>query len=32
MAQNSGYDRFPPAANGWGTIHPILGNGSTTLE
>jgi hypothetical protein len=20
-AQNSTYDRFPPAANGWGTIH-----------
>jgi hypothetical protein len=22
-AQNSGYDRFPLAANGWGIIHPI---------
>jgi hypothetical protein len=21
--KNSGYDRLPPAANGWGTIHPI---------
>jgi hypothetical protein len=21
MAQNAGYDRFSPAANGWGTIH-----------
>jgi hypothetical protein len=21
MAQNSGYDQFPLAANGWGTIH-----------
>jgi hypothetical protein len=23
MVQNSEYDRFPPAANGWGTIHPV---------
>jgi hypothetical protein len=23
MTQNSGYDRFPPVANGWETIHPI---------
>jgi hypothetical protein len=23
MAQNSGYDRFHPAANDWRTIHPI---------
>jgi hypothetical protein len=23
MAQNFGYDWFHPAANGWGTIHPI---------
>jgi hypothetical protein len=22
--QNYGYDQFPPAANGWGTIHHIL--------
>jgi hypothetical protein len=22
-AQNSRYDQFPPAVNGWGTIHPI---------
>jgi hypothetical protein len=22
-AQNSKYDRFPPAANDWGTIHTI---------
>jgi predicted SnoaL-like aldol condensation-catalyzing enzyme len=29
-AQNSGYDRFPPAANDLGTIHPILGNSLTT--
>jgi hypothetical protein len=21
--QNFGYDRFPPATNDWGTIHPI---------
>jgi hypothetical protein len=21
--QNFGYDRFPPAVNDWGTIHPI---------
>jgi hypothetical protein len=27
MAQNSGYDRFPPAANGWETIYPVLGYG-----
>jgi hypothetical protein len=26
-----GYDWFPPAANGWGTIYPVLGNGPTTL-
>ncbi len=30
-AQNSGYDWFPPMANGWGTIHPVPGNGPTTL-
>jgi hypothetical protein len=24
MAQIFGYNRFPPAANGWGTIHPVL--------
>jgi hypothetical protein len=30
MAQTSGYDRFPPAANGWGIIHPVPGNGLTT--
>jgi hypothetical protein len=29
-AQNSWYDRFPPAANGWRTIHPVSGNGPTT--
>jgi hypothetical protein len=23
MGHNSGYDRFPPVANGWGMIHPI---------
>jgi hypothetical protein len=23
-AQKSGYDRFPPVANSWGTTHPIL--------
>jgi hypothetical protein len=23
MAQNSRYDRFPPVANSWGTIHPV---------
>jgi hypothetical protein len=28
--QNSGYDQFPLAVNGWGTIHPIPGNGPTT--
>jgi hypothetical protein len=22
-AQNSDYDRFPPAVNRWGTIHPV---------
>jgi hypothetical protein len=34
---NSGYDRFPPAANGWGTTHsipnmspPLLGEGEGT--
>jgi hypothetical protein len=21
--QNSRYNRFPPAVNGWGTIHPV---------
>jgi hypothetical protein len=21
--QNSEYDRFPPATNGWGTLHPV---------
>jgi hypothetical protein len=26
-AQNSRYDRFPPAANDWGTIHLIPRNG-----
>jgi hypothetical protein len=31
MAQNSGYDRFPPAANGWRTIHPVPGNDPTNL-
>jgi hypothetical protein len=30
MAKISGYDRFPPAANGWGIIHPIIGDGPTT--
>jgi hypothetical protein len=30
MAQNSGYDRFPPTANGWGTKYPIPRNGLTT--
>jgi hypothetical protein len=29
-AQNTRYDRFPPAANDWGTIHPIPGNDPTT--
>jgi hypothetical protein len=24
MTQNFGYDWFPPAANDWGTIHPVL--------
>jgi hypothetical protein len=24
-AQKSRYGRFPPAADGWGTMHPILG-------
>jgi hypothetical protein len=24
MNKKSGYDRFPPAANGWGTMHPEL--------
>jgi hypothetical protein len=24
MAQNSGYDQFPLAANGLGTMHPVL--------
>jgi hypothetical protein len=23
IAQNSGYDQFRPAANGWDTIHPV---------
>jgi hypothetical protein len=23
-AKNSKYDRFPPVANSWGTIHPVL--------
>jgi hypothetical protein len=23
MTQNSGYDWFLPAKNGWGTIHPV---------
>jgi hypothetical protein len=31
-AQNSGYDWFPLAANGSGTIHPILGNRPTTRD
>jgi hypothetical protein len=30
MDQNSGYDQFPPAANGQGTIHPVPENGPTT--
>jgi hypothetical protein len=30
MTQNSGYDQFLPAANGWGNIHPIPGNDPTT--
>jgi hypothetical protein len=30
MAQNSGYGRFHPVVNGWGTIHPIPGNDPTT--
>ncbi len=24
MTQNFGYDRFSLAANGWGTMHPVL--------
>jgi hypothetical protein len=24
MTHKSGYDRFPPAANGWGTINHVL--------
>jgi hypothetical protein len=28
--KNLRYDRHPSAANGWGTTHPIPGNGSTT--
>jgi hypothetical protein len=31
MAQNFRYDWFPLAANDWGTKHPILGYGPTTL-
>jgi hypothetical protein len=27
--QNSGYDRFPPEANGWGFIHPVLDKAPT---
>jgi hypothetical protein len=27
----SGYDRFPPVANDWATIHPVPGNDPTTL-
>jgi hypothetical protein len=23
MTENSGYDRFPPTAKGWGTIHHV---------
>jgi hypothetical protein len=23
MAHKSGYDRFCPMANGWGTLHPV---------
>jgi hypothetical protein len=23
MTQKSGYDRFPPATNCWGTVHPV---------
>jgi hypothetical protein len=30
MTQNSGYNRFPPTANSWGTIHPVPENGPTT--
>jgi hypothetical protein len=30
MAQNSEYDRFPPAANDWGMIHSKPENGPTT--
>jgi hypothetical protein len=29
-AQNTRYDRFPPAANDWRTIHPIPENDPTT--
>jgi hypothetical protein len=28
--KNLGYDRLPLAANGWETIHPVLGNDPTT--
>jgi hypothetical protein len=30
MAQDSGYDRFPRAANSWRTIHLVLGNNPIT--
>jgi hypothetical protein len=29
--QKSGYDRFPPAAHGWGTNHPIPDKASPLL-
>jgi hypothetical protein len=32
IAQNSGYDQFPSAANDWVTIHPVPGNGNTTPD
>jgi hypothetical protein len=30
--KKSGYDLFPPAANSWGTMHPVLGNVLTLRE
>jgi hypothetical protein len=32
MGQNSGYDRFPPVANSWGTIHPVPGDDPTNPD
>jgi hypothetical protein len=29
-AQNSEYDMFPPATNGWGTMHLVPGDSPTT--